>query len=160
MAKINNDLNSPSAASRIRGQRALKSPGFRKANYEIFDVAHEEQDIITEEERQPYKEKTVKEIFEKCRLYVEVRSGEDNRSAGIKTKLRSEGITVNERLTKTITHVIFKEGGLGTYRQAKRLGIPVTTILWIEKCKSMRQLVDPAKFPIFNIDRYENPGNF
>lgn len=155
--KIKRDLNSPSAAARIRAQRALKSPGFCKANYQIFDVPHEEQDIITEEERQPYKPKTIREVFANCRIYVEVRTGDDNRSAGIKSKLMSEGIKINEKLYKDTTHVIFKDGLLSTYKQAKKFGIPVTTILWIESCKAQRRLVDTAKFPISNLERYEHP---
>lgn len=157
MARIQRDLNSPSAASHWRGQKALKSPGFRKANYEIFDIPHEEQEIITEEERQPFKEKTIKEIFENCRLYVDIRSGDDNRSAGIKAKLAQDGITINERLTKNTTHVIFKNGLVSTFNQAKKLNIPITNILWIEKCKQMKRLVDPSQFKIIDYLRYENP---
>lgn len=157
MEKIKRDLNSPSALARMRGQRAMKSPGYRKATYEIFDVPREEQEIITEEERQPYKPKTLREIFDSCRIYVEVRTGDDNRSAGIKSKLLSDGIKVNEKLYKDTTHVIFKDGLLSTYKQAKKLNIPVTTILWIEACKAQRRLVDASKFLISNLDRYENP---
>jgi hypothetical protein len=157
MEKIKRDLNSPSAAARLRGQRALKSPGFRRANYQVFDVPHEEQDIITAEERKPFKPKTIREIFEKCRIYVEVRTGDDNRSAGIKAKLLSDGIKVNEKLYKDTTHVIFKDGLLSSYKQAKKLNIPITTILWIETCKAQRRLVDPSTFKISNLDRYEHP---
>ncbi|KAG5678652.1 hypothetical protein PVAND_008308 [Polypedilum vanderplanki] len=157
MEKIQRDLNSPSATAKMRAQRALKSPGFRKANYEIFDVPHEEQDLITEEERQPYKPKTIREVFANCRIYVEVRTGDDNRSAGIKNKLLLDGIIVNEKLYKDTTHVIFKDGLLSTYKQAKKYGIPVTSILWIEECKAQRRLVDPSKFPIYNAERYDNP---
>lgn len=157
MEKIKRDLNSPSAAARLRGTRALKSPGFRKANYQIFDVAHEEQDIITDEERQPFKQKTIREVFADCRIFVEVRTGDDNRSSGIKSKLLADGITVNEKLYKDTTHVIFKEGLLSNYKLAKKMNIPVTTILWIETCKAQRRLVDPSKFQISNLDRYEHP---
>lgn len=160
MARIRRDLNSPSAAARIRANKALKSPGYRKANYQIFDIPHEEQDLVTEEERmitEPPKPKTLREIFAGCCIYVEVRSGDDNRSAGIKNKLLTNGINVNEKLYKNTTHVIFKDGLLSTYNQAKKLGIPVTTILWIDTCKYQRRLVDPSKFTISNLDRYEHP---
>lgn len=160
MEKIRRDLNSPSATARLRGQRALKSPGYRKANYELFDVAHEEQDLITEEERKPYKPKSIREVFEICRIYVEVRTGDDNRSAGIKSRLLADGIKVNEKLYKDTTHVIFKDGLLSTYKQAKKLNIPITTILWIETCKAQRRLVDVTKFQISNLERYENPELF
>lgn len=120
-------------------------------------MPHEEQDIISEEERQPYKPKSIKEVFANCRIYVEVRTGDDNRSSGIRGKLMSEGIQVNEKLYANTTHVIFKDGLLSTYKQAKKLGIPVTTILWIDQCKALRRLVDPSKFPIYNLERYEHP---
>ncbi|KAL7049475.1 hypothetical protein ACKWTF_003711 [Chironomus riparius] len=155
--RINRDLNSPSAAARIRAQRALKSPGFRKANYQIFDVPHEEQDIITEEERQPYRPKTMKETFANCHIYVEVRTGDDNRSAGIKSILLGEGIKVNDKLYRNTTHVIFKDGLLSTYKQAQKMGIPVTNILWIDACRKQHRLVDPSQFPISNKERYDNP---
>ncbi|XP_070497633.1 uncharacterized protein MCPH1 [Chironomus tepperi] len=155
--RIQRDLNSPSAAARIRAQRALKSPGFRKANYQIFDVPHEEQDIITAEERQPYVPKTMKETFANCRIYVEVRTGDDNRSAGIKSVLLGEGINVNDKLYKNTTHVIFKDGLLSTYKQAQKMGIPVTNILWIDACRKQHRLVDPTQFPISNKERYDNP---
>lgn len=160
MEKIHRDLNSPSATARIRANKALKSPNFRKKNYEVFDIPHEEQDIITEEERLPYKPKTVREIFNKCRIFVEVRTGDDNRSAGIKSKLISDGIRVNDKLLKDTTHVIFKDGLVSTYKQAKKLGIPVTTILWIDTCKAQKRLVDPNNFQISNLERYENSELF
>lgn len=160
LEKIKRDLNSPSATARLRGQRALKSPGFRKATYEVFDVAREEQDLITEEERKPYKPKSIREVFENCRIYVEVRTGDDNRSAGIKSRLLADGIKVNEKFYKDTTHVIFKDGLLSTYKQAKKMAIPVTTILWVETCKAQRRLVDVTKFQISNLERYENPELF
>lgn len=157
MAKIQRDLNSPSAGARIRANKALKSPNFRKQIYGQFDVPHERQDIITEEERKSLKPKTTKEIFEKCKIYVEVRTGDDNRSAGIKNRLLRDGIVVNEKLYKDTTHVIFKDGLLSTFKNAVKLGIPVTTILWIESCVNQKRLVDPEKFKISNLDRYERP---
>lgn len=156
-ARIERDLNSPSAAARVRANKALKSPAFLKASYGAFDVPHEAQDIITEEERKPFKPKTIREIFADCKIYVEVRTGDDNRSAGIKSRLLRDGITVNEKLYKDTTHVIFKDGLLSTYKNAIKLGIPVTTILWIDACSAQRRLVSPEKYKISNLDRYEHP---
>lgn len=157
MARIHRDLNSPSAAARLRANKALKSPTFRGKIYGIFDVPHERQDLITDEERKPYKPKTVQEVFEKCKVYVEVRTGDDNRTAGIQNMLLREGITVNAKLYKDTTHVIFKDGLLSTYKNAIKMGIPITSILWIDACKAQRRLVDPEKFKISNIDRYVHP---
>lgn len=80
MEKIRCDLNSPSATARLRAQRALKSPVFLKANYKQFDVPHEElKDLLTEEERQPYKPKPTREVFKDCRIFCEVRTGDDSK---------------------------------------------------------------------------------
>lgn len=158
MARIQRDFNSPSAAARVRANKAMKSPKFKKAAYEQFDVQHEEQDIITEEERNAtIKPKSISEIFRNCKVYVEVRTGDDNRSAGIKNRLLRDGITVNEKLYKDTTHVIFKDGLLGTFKTAAKLGIPVTTILWLDACNVQKRLVECEKFPISNLDRYERP---
>lgn len=157
MARIHRDLNSPSAAARVRANKALKSPTFRGKIYGIFDVPHERQDLISDEERKPYKPKTVQEVFENCKIYVEVRTGDDNRTAGIQNMLLREGITVNAKLYKDTTHVIFKDGLLSTYKNAIKMGIPITNILWIDACKAQKRLVDPEKFKISNIDRYVHP---
>lgn len=157
MARIHRDLNSPSAAARVRANKALKSPTFRGKIYGIFDVPHERQDLLTEEERKPYKPKTMEEVFENCKVYVEIRTGDDNRTAGIQNMLLREGITVNAKLYKDTTHVIFKDGLLSTYKNAIKMGIPVTNILWIDACRAQKRLVDPAKFKISNIDRYVHP---
>lgn len=157
MARLQRDLNSPSAGARVRANKALKSPNFRKQVYCQFDVPHERLDLITEEERKPMVPKTVQEIFQDCKVYVEVRSGDDNRSAGIKNRLLRDGINVNEKLYKDTTHVIFKDGLLSTYKNAIKLGIPVTTVLWIDACKTHKRLVDASKFKISNLDRYEHP---
>lgn len=143
--------------ARVRAQNALKSTTFAKQVYGVFDVPHETQDIITAEERQTYKPKTIAEIFANCKIYVEVRTGDDNRSSGIKNSLLRDGIVVNEKLYKDTTHVIFKDGLLSTYKNAKKFGVPVTNILWVEACKTQRRLVDPEKFKISNLDRYERP---
>lgn len=157
MARLQRDMNSPSAAARVRANKALKSPSFLKQAYGQFDVPHERLDLVTEEERKPIVPKTVEEIFKECKIYVEVRSGDDNRSAGIKIRLLREGINVNEKLYKDTTHVIFKDGLLSTYKNANKMRIPITTILWIDACKNHKRLVDPSSFEISNLDRYEHP---
>lgn len=115
-------------------------------------------DLITSEERAQAantKPKTLREIFSNLKIYVEVRTGSDNRSAGIKNRLLRDGITVNEKLYKDTTHVIFKDGLLSTYKTARKFGIPVTTILWYDSICAQRRLIDCEKFKISNLERYE-----
>lgn len=99
LARLFKDLRSPSATTRLRALRALKSPSKREA-YGQFDVPHEEQDIITAEERATSHCKTIQEILAGVCIYVEVRSGADNRSDGIKDHVASLGAKVNEKLYK------------------------------------------------------------
>ncbi|XP_058464127.1 uncharacterized protein LOC131438265 [Malaya genurostris] len=159
LARLYKDLQSPSATTRVRALRALKSPSKRDA-YGQFDVPHEEQDIITADERKSPKPKTIQEIMSGVCIYVEVRSGADNRSDGIKDHVASLGAKVNDRMYRDTTHVIFKDGLLSTYQKAKKMNIPVVSILWIEACKRHMCLMNPEDFPISNQERYENPELF
>lgn len=68
-------------------------------NYYNFDVPHEEQEIVTEEERN-LKPKTIQEVMKDVIVYVEVRTEHDNRTAGIKEKLIEIGAQVNDRLLR------------------------------------------------------------
>lgn len=159
LARLYKDLQSPSATTRLRALRALKSPSKREA-YGQFDVPHEEQDIITAEERQMPRPRTIQEVMANVCIYVEVRSGTDNRSDGIRDHLVSLGAKVNDKLYKDTTHVIFKDGLLSTYQKAKKMNVPVVSILWIEACKRHLCLMNPDSYPISNAERYENPELF
>lgn len=51
----------------------LRSPNFKKANYELFDIPHEEQSLISSAERNaksPEKPKTLEEVFSEIVVYV------------------------------------------------------------------------------------------
>uniref|UniRef100_U5ELM8 Putative cyclin-like f-box n=1 Tax=Corethrella appendiculata TaxID=1370023 RepID=U5ELM8_9DIPT len=155
-SRIYKDLQSPSASTRIRAIRALQSPS-KRDNYCNFDVSHTEQDIITNEERNPPPQKTLKEVMKDICVYIEYRSESDNRTEGIKRIVGEMGAKVNDKLYRNTTHVIFKDGLVSTYQKAKKMNIPIVSILWIDSCKRQKQIVDPAKFPISNLHRYENP---
>lgn len=57
---------------------------------------------MTEEERNAKspKQKTLEEVFQDICVYVEVRTDEDNRSAGIKKVIANLGAKVNDKLYK------------------------------------------------------------
>ena len=67
---------------------------------------------------------------------------------------------MSERLTKQVTHVIFKDGSLGTYNRAKRLGAHIVSVTWIEACKKEGRRVDEKLFPTVSKERYDSPGLF
>ncbi|EDW47465.1 GM20401 [Drosophila sechellia] len=157
-ARLQQDLNSPNAALRLRAIRALKSP--TKSAYNTFDVPLAEQSIITMEERNPQEPPSLPELLKDIVVYVEVRTGNDNRSEGVKSIIAKMGAQVKDRLTRTTTHVVFKDGLLSTYKRAIEWNIPVVSILWIEACKVQLKICDPKQFPISNIRMYEYPELF
>lgn len=77
---------------------------FRSPNsnhYGNFDIPHEEQDITAEERLQVANApKTIQEVMKNVVVYVEVRSGCDNRSDGIKKVIAELGATINDKLFK------------------------------------------------------------
>ena len=89
--------------------------------------------------------------------YVEVRSGHDNLSRGVKTQLRNLGATVVEKLTKNVTHVVFNEGLPSTYKKAKKFKCHLVSVLWIGACKEELTVVSEAGYPPIGQQIYENP---
>lgn len=63
-------------------------------------MPHEEQDIITEEERQEYIPQTIQDVMKEVTVYVEVRFGDENRTASIKEAMAEIGATVNDNFNK------------------------------------------------------------
>ncbi|XP_068146532.1 microcephalin isoform X2 [Drosophila tropicalis] len=159
LMRLQRDLNSPNAALRVRAMQALKSPS-KAAAYHTFDVPLAEQSIITADERNPKPLPTLRDILANVVVYVEVRTGNDNRSEGVKTIIAKMGAQVNDRLLRNTTHVVFKDGLLSTYKKAGEWNIPIVSILWIEACKVQRRLCEPEQFPISNLHKYEYPELF
>lgn len=127
--------------------------------YSMFDVAYEQQELVTEKEREAANAtpKTIQEVMKNVVAFVEVRSGHEDRTESIKTIMKMLGATVCDRITKKTTHVIFKGGRLSTYQKAEKLGIPLVPIMWIEACKKHLVLVDPKEFSVSDKEMYENP---
>lgn len=67
--------------------------------------------------------------------YVEVRTGAENRSKAIISKLKQLGAEVVEKLNDTVTHVIWKDGKKSTVDRARKKNIPVVTVLWVDRYK-------------------------
>lgn len=55
---------------------------------------------------------------------------------------------------------MFRDGLQSTYDKAKRLKIPVVSVLWLEACKKHMRLADPKDFAIFNAHRYDYPEQY
>lgn len=152
------DLNSPSASTRIRAINAIKTP---KGRYSMFDVAYEKESVTEEEKAmETQKARTIQEVMKPVVAYVEVRSGMEDRSEGIKQILRTLGAQVNNNLLKTTTHVIFKGGKLSTYKKARSMNVPIVSVLWVEACKKHLILASTKDYPISNLEKYENSEIF
>lgn len=79
----------------------MRSHPFRSPNRaHVFDVPHDEQSIITKEERNQYALPSLSEILKDVIIYVEVRTGNDNRSEGVKSIIAKLGAQVNDRLLR------------------------------------------------------------
>ncbi|XP_074640211.1 uncharacterized protein LOC141898272 [Tubulanus polymorphus] len=78
--------------------------------------------------------------------YVEVRSGNENRGKGVIAVLRKLGAEIRLRFTNDVTHVVFKEGTKRTVEKAKKKGIKVVSVLWVDSCREKGRLVPEADF--------------
>jgi len=65
--------------------------------------------------------------------YVEARSGNDNRSGAISRELELLGATVEKKFTNDVTHVIFKAGSKMTQERARKRGIHLVSVLWVDR---------------------------
>lgn len=63
-------------------------------------MPHDEQDIITEEERQEYVPPTIQDVMKDVIVYVEARFGDENRTGSIKETMAEIGATVNDNFNK------------------------------------------------------------
>ncbi|KAJ4432249.1 hypothetical protein ANN_20865 [Periplaneta americana] len=103
---------------------------------------------------QPVSSLLLKDII----AYVEVRSGGDNRSMGVKAHLKSLGATVRDKFTNDVTHVVFNEGLWSTYKKAVSRKVHLVSVLWIEECKNAQAIVSERLYPPFDMEKYESPN--
>ena len=99
-------------------------------------------------------------VLEGVVAHVEVRTKNENRSSGVECQLLQLGAQVSKTFHNTVTHLIFKDGSLATYRKAKRLGIHIVSVSWIEGCKNSHERLPEANYPCSSKERYESPGLF
>lgn len=56
--------------------------------------------------------------------------------------------------------MVFKDGSLTSYKKAKKLGVPIVSVSWIEACKAEGRMVDESSYPTISKERYDSPGLF
>ncbi|NXD71025.1 MCPH1 protein, partial [Eolophus roseicapillus] len=81
--------------------------------------------------------------------FVEVWSSNrtENYSETFEQQLLDMGAKVSKTLNKHVTHVVFKDGHLSTWRKAQKMGIKIVSVLWVEK---KRNSCSSAEASIFN----------
>ncbi|XP_064382263.1 microcephalin-like isoform X2 [Halichondria panicea] len=93
-------------------------------------------------------------------VFVEVRSGTDsceNRQAAIAHQLELLGATVTQRITRDVTHMVFKDGKQSTKEKAEKKGIYLVSPLWLDACKRANDRVSEAKYPVLCKDGSDSP---
>ncbi|NWX46265.1 MCPH1 protein, partial [Steatornis caripensis] len=86
--------------------------------------------------------------------FVEVWSSNrtENYSKTFEHQLLDMGAKVSKTLTKHVTHVVFKDGRLATWRKAQKMGVKIVSVLWVEKCRETGVHVDESLFPAVDIN--------
>ncbi|XP_051470191.1 microcephalin isoform X1 [Apus apus] len=71
----------------------------------------------------------------------------ENYSKTFEQQLLDMGAKVSKTLNKRVTHVVFKDGHLATWRKAQKMGVKMVSVLWVEKCRETGVHVDESLFP-------------
>ncbi|XP_055969883.1 microcephalin [Sorex fumeus] len=84
--------------------------------------------------------------------YVEVWSanGTENYSRTFTDQLVQMGAQISRKLSKRVTHVVFKDGYQSTWDKAQQLGAKLVSVLWVDRCRMAGEHVDEALFPAAN----------
>lgn len=88
--------------------------------------------------------------------FVDVHSGHVNCSKSVSKLLEQLGATVSTTFNKTVTHVIFKEGGQGTYNKARKRGVPLLAVSWIQSCIEKQEHIAEELFPAIVEEAYND----
>ena len=102
----------------------------------------------------------LREVLSEVVAFVEVRSKNENRSDVVIDLLLNLGAQIESKLGPKCTHVVFKEGSLATYNKAKKLGLPLVSVNWIDACKKANEKVSEELYPPMNQEKYDSPGLF
>ncbi|XP_013370092.1 PREDICTED: microcephalin isoform X3 [Chinchilla lanigera] len=81
--------------------------------------------------------------------YVEVWSsnGTENYSKAFTNQLVDMGAKVSKTFNKQVTHVVFKDGYQSTWDKARKRGIKLVSVLWVERCRAAGVRADESLFP-------------
>ncbi|NWS05798.1 MCPH1 protein, partial [Motacilla alba] len=71
----------------------------------------------------------------------------ENYSKTFEQQLLDMGAKVSKTLNKHVTHVVFKDGRLTTWKKAQNMGVKIVSVLWVEKCRETGVHVNESLFP-------------
>ncbi|BES98167.1 BRCA1 C Terminus (BRCT) domain [Nesidiocoris tenuis] len=129
---------------RLSGVKCLATPVTSTASpYEPADA----NSVKTNEEKQ---------VFAGLTIYVEIKYLKMDKSKCIRDLVEKLGAKVVKTFAKSVNLVIFKEGKMSTYLRAKHENIPLVSVPWVDACRQLGSLVDPAKFPPSTEDEYKS----
>ncbi|XP_064606800.1 microcephalin-like [Liolophura sinensis] len=87
------------------------------------------------------------QILKDVTAYVDVFSSKDSRSKSVTQVLEQLGATVRKKFTDNVTHVIYKEGTQKTLNKARKTGVHLLSVLWVDSCKQNQEHVPEKLFP-------------
>ncbi|XP_028279631.1 microcephalin [Parambassis ranga] len=84
--------------------------------------------------------------------YVDVWSSDKmaNCSKPFVQQLQEMGAQVTKSFNKQVTHVVFNNGHLATWRKAKKSDVRLVSVLWVSKCHEDGMHVDEELYPALN----------
>ncbi|XP_033873184.3 microcephalin isoform X1 [Acipenser ruthenus] len=84
--------------------------------------------------------------------FVEVWSSNkmENYSKTFAQQLLDMGAKVSKTFNKQVTHVVFKDGHQGTWKKAKKTGVKLVSVLWVERCKETGEHVEETMYQAVN----------
>ncbi|XP_041044188.1 microcephalin [Carcharodon carcharias] len=97
-----------------------------------------------------------KAILQDVVAFVEVWSSNktENYSKPFVGHLIDMGAKVLKYFNKQVTHVVFKDGHESVWKKAKRTGVKLVSVLWVERCMATGTHVDESLFPAMNESKF------
>ncbi|RXM33114.1 1-acyl-sn-glycerol-3-phosphate acyltransferase epsilon [Acipenser ruthenus] len=74
----------------------------------------------------------------------------ENYSKTFAQQLLDMGAKVSKTFNKQVTHVVFKDGHQGTWKKAKKTGVKLVSVLWVERCKETGEHVEETMYQAVN----------
>lgn len=115
---------------------------------EVILLSTPENQIFQDENEGPPTKSRDEAVLKGVVACVEVRTRTENRSKGVAYQLEQLGAKVVTKLDNDVTHVIWKDGKKPTLERARKRGLHVVSVLWVESCKQNQEHVAESMFAV------------